>query len=242
MTRATLAFLLVAAVGTAACSTPTGVPTAMTAPGTTTAPEPRDPTPAAPPTAQYRLVFTSTWTAATHPQDFPGNPHYSPLIGGTHHSGVTFWQSGALATEGIRRMAEIGSPRTLEEEIRVGIGAGTAQHVFVAGNLDSPGATSFEFEVSQGHPLVTLVTMVAPSPDWFVGVSGLPLFENGAWTEQRVIELRPWDAGTDSGVTFRAEDQETRPRQPISLISTPPLAVGGAVTPLGTFTFTRIAS
>ena len=41
----------------------------------------------------------------------------------------------------------------------------------------SPGSTQFEFEVSRDYPLVTLVTMVAPSPDWFVGVSALSLRE-----------------------------------------------------------------
>ena len=48
--------------------------------------------------------------------------------------------------------------------------------------------------------------MVAPSPDWFVGVSGLPLFENGQWVEERRIDLVPWDAGTDSGTTFESRN------------------------------------
>lgn len=178
----------------------------------------------------------------THPQDAPDNPHYSALIGVTHNSGVAFWVPGSPATEGIRRMAESGLNLALDTEIRTANAAATAQHLLLGSTLASPGATSFEFEVSQTHPLVTLVTMVAPSPDWFVGVSALPMFENDAWIERRVIQLAPWDAGTDSGATFRAPDIDTRPRQPISLISTPPLAVNGAVTPLGTFTFTRLGS
>ena len=35
----------------------------------------------------------------------------------------------------------------------------------------TPTAT-VDFTVTTAHPLVTLLTMVAPSPDWFVGVSG----------------------------------------------------------------------
>ena len=31
--------------------------------------------------------------------------------------------------------------------------------------------------VTTDHPRVTLVTMIAPSPDWFVGVSGLSLLD-----------------------------------------------------------------
>lgn len=39
--------------------------------------------------------------------------------------------------------------------------------------------------------------MVDPSPDWFLGVSGLELcVENCSWVESRTLELYPWDAGT----------------------------------------------
>ena len=90
--------------------------------------------------------------------------------------------------------------------------------------------------MSRDYPLVTLVTMVAPSPDWFAGVTGLRLIENGAWIEDRVVPAAAWDAGTDSGVSFVSPDLETIPRQPISRILAPPL---GSV-PLGTFRITRI--
>lgn len=45
--------------------------------------------------------------------------------------------------------------------------------------------------------------MLDPSPDWFVGVSGLELcLANCSWIENKVLELYPWDAGTDSGPTY----------------------------------------
>jgi hypothetical protein len=186
------------------------------------------------------VTFTATWTPATHPQEAPDNPHFSPLVGGTHHDGVSFWRDGALASDGIRRMAELGAVSPLDDEVRAAIAAGTAQYLLTGGATASPGTVAFEFDISPGHPLVTLVTMVAPSPDWFAGVSGLRLLENGAWVDQRVVSLTPWDAGTDSGLSFRSPDERTLPPQPISRIVTPPLAVSGQVAPLGTFTFTRI--
>ena len=82
--------------------------------------------------------------------------------------------------------------------------------------------------------------MVAPSPDWFVGVSRLALFDNGDWIEERRVTLTPWDAGTDGGATFTSPDLVTAPRQPISPIVTAPLSPGGQVTPLGILTFTRM--
>lgn len=235
------ALLLGAAAG---CSSTADQPMTPTAPAPVTtvpaAPPETPPVPEAPASARYRVVFDAIWTASTHPRDAPPNPHFSPLIGATHNGTVAFWRDGALATEGIRRMAELGSTTPLDNEIRAAIAAGTAERLILGIGLSSPKSVSLEFDISRDYPLVTLVTMVAPSPDWFAGVSGLSLFANGAWVDERTLPVLPWDAGTDSGVSFVSPDRESVPREPIARITTPPLAVGGVVAPLGTLTFTRL--
>jgi hypothetical protein len=209
------------------------------APDTPAAPSPTA-TPA--PAARYRVTFDASWSAATHPTDIPGNPHFSGLIGGTHGPAVTFWQEGGLASEGMRLMAERGRQSPLDLEVGAAIGAGTAQHVLAGDDVPrSPGSASLEFEITRDFPLVTLVTMVAPSPDWFVGVSGLSLIESGGWVAEKVVFLRPYDAGTDSGVTFSSADVVTEPRDSIRPIDTGPLVEAAAVPHLGTFTFRRIS-
>jgi hypothetical protein len=209
--------------------------------GAATAPAPV-PTPVRTPapTARYDVVFEAGWHEATHA--VPPDPHFSRLIGGTHSEAVRFWEEGALASEGIRRMAEIGAQAPLDEEIVAAIAAGTAERL-IAGREQpaNPGATRMEFEISRGFPLVTLVTMIAPSPDWFVGVSAFPLFAGGDWVATAEAPLGPWDAGTDSGATFVAADRPTRPRQPIARIVTPPLAEDGVARPLGRFVFRRLS-
>ena len=137
-------------------------------------------------------------------------------------------------------MAERGRTSPLDQEIQAAIAAGTAGLPMIGDGIASPGGTALEFEISQTHSLVTLVAMIAPSPDWFVGVSALPLFENGQWLADRRIELAPWDAGTDSGSTFTSPDRAANPSAPISRILSAPLSPGGRVTPLGTFTFVRL--
>ena len=195
----------------------------------------------APSAARYRVTFAATWSAPTHPVDFPSAAHFSPLVGGTHNAQVTFWRDGAIATDGIKDMAERGLTSTLSQEIGTAIAAGTAQHVFTGGNIAvSPGVAMAEFDVSQSHSLVTLVSMIAPSPDWFVGVSALPLFQDGQWADERRVDLEPWDAGTDGGVTFLSPDLPLVARIPIFRLVTAPLSPSGRVTPLGTFSFTRL--
>ena len=54
--------------------------------------------------------------------------------------------------------------------------------------------------------------MLAPSPDWFVGVSALSLLaEDGAWKEREQVMLRLYDAGTDDGATFTAAERQQQP-------------------------------
>jgi spondin-1 len=81
------------------------------------------------------------------------------------------------------------------------------------------GKTFAVFRVDSKHHLVSLVSMIYPSPDWFVGVSGLELcLSNGSWVEQKILNLYPYDAGTDSGPTYISPDQPTIPKEAIKRI------------------------
>ena len=205
-----------------------------------------DPTgPMAPPpqpdsVASYTVTFTATWSSATHPQDFPGSAHFSGLIGGTHDARVRFWTPDSLASPGIQAMAELGSKSPLDAEVAAAITAGTARTVLSGGNVSpSPGSVAMNFDVYTTHPRVTLVTMIAPSPDWFVGVRDLPLLVNNQWVDSLVVELRGWDAGTDDGATFIAPNAVSTPHVGIAPLVDGPFLVGGVVPILGTFKFVR---
>ena len=58
---------------------------------------------------------------------------------------------------------------------------------------------------------MSLVSMLGPSPDWVVGVSALELCSrNCSWVENKTLNLYPWDAGTDSGITYTVRIVEVR--------------------------------
>ena len=177
------------------------------------------------PSARYRMTFEAVWSASTHPRNFPGNPHFSPLIGATHQAGAPFWMPGGLASPGMERMAETGAVSPLDAEIRAR-DAGRAEALILGGGLrQSPG---------------NLVTMVAPSPDWFLGVYDLPLVADGQWRDEVIDDLPPWDAGTDSGSSYGSPDADTMPQVPIARLQGPPVSTGGSVAPFGRFVFRRI--
>lgn len=134
-------------------------------------------------------------------------------------------------------MAELGSKEDLKSEIGAAIDNGTAETVINGLGLpSSPGIRHVDIEVSRGFPLVTLVTMVAPSPDWFVGVSSQALCVADQWIERLNIDQYPYDAGTDSGASYTSANKNTNPPGPISAIVDLPLGNG---TRLGRFLFRK---
>jgi hypothetical protein len=194
-----------------------------------------------PESALYELVFDAVWSEETHPDSFPPSPHFSGLIGGTHNAAVSFWEVGELASPGMESMSETGSKTQLRNEVQAAIADGDAGAVISGGSIShSPGSVSVQFTVTQEFPRVTVVSMIAPSPDWFIGTTGYPLFQDGRWVEEAVVALPPFDTGTDSGTSYTSPDHDTQPPEPIFEITGPPFEVDGEVPPLGTFTFRRL--
>ena len=185
----------------------------------------------------YRVDIDNTWSVATHPDAYSGilDPHFSFFGGATHHEGISLWQLGKKASAGMTRMAETGHVDLLVEE------AGALDGVFgvlaFEEHTPSPGRSSFDFQVSSSGPLVTLVSMVGPSPDWFVGVSGLNLSDSSGWKDTVQVPLFPFDGGTRERNDFQVLGPLTLPQGPITAIDTPPLRARA----LGHMTFTRLA-
>ncbi|UYV13302.1 MAG: spondin domain-containing protein [Phycisphaera sp.] len=171
-------------------------------------------------TATYRVTFDATWSAATHPTAFPPSPHFSGLVGATHSDGATLWQSGELASTGIERMAETGSKSVLLSEIGAMEDDGFIGATLSGGGIGlSPGRVALTFETSSDYPLLSLVSMIAPSPDWFVGTQSLSLRDDDGWIQTIEFELWPYDSGTDSGVSYTSPNFDTNPAEPIANIS-----------------------
>ncbi len=197
--------------------------------------------------ARYRLTVDNTWSEATHPGAFPQDAHFSWLGGGTHDASVSFWSVGEAASPGMKQMAESGATDDLEGEVAAAVSQGSAasvlawHHWFCPPDTDNGqcGTLVVEFDVAESHPLVTLVTMLGPSPDWFVGVSGLRLRGGGDWLDEIVVDLRPYDGGTRDNNLFQLWGPLTTPPDPVTHITD---ASGQLVGPtsLGSFTFTRV--
>lgn len=173
--------------------------------------------------ATYRITFDADWTAAGFPTNYPDNPHFSPLVGTTHNQQVVFWGvDGQPASDGIESMAERGRTDTLGDEIAAARNNGYSDGIILGSGIGSgDGATNIEFDIGADHALITFVSMIAPSPDWFVGVSGLSLLDaQGNWVTRLEIPLQVFDAGTDLGERPRSSDNDSNADNlPITLLS-----------------------
>ena len=173
--------------------------------------------------ATFRATFDATWSAETHPTNFPANPHFSPLTGAVHSAQTILWQPGDLASPGIEMMAASGGTGTLLSEIEFAISEGRALVAIEGAGIEtSPGTTTVEFTVNRDNSQVTLVSMMAPSPDWFIGVHGFELIENGDFINSVTIGLALYDAGTDSGLQYESPDQDSEQRSPVTLTNSFP--------------------
>lgn len=174
--------------------------------------------------AKYELTFEGLWSRHTHPKNFPDNEwltHFSDLIGSSHSAQYRVWEYGGIASEGLKEVAVFGSPGKLERELKSQ--SNHIRTIIKARGLWYPslqGKTFAVFRVDKQHHLMSMVSMLGPSPDWIVGVSALELcLRNCSWAESKVLNLYPWDAGTDSGISYISSNSPTRPQEKIRRIT-----------------------
>ncbi|XP_013183038.2 spondin-2 [Amyelois transitella] len=174
--------------------------------------------------AKYEVEFTGMWSRNTHPQQYPENdwvPRYSDLVGASHGAGFVLWAPGELVSEGFRDLVEFANASKLEGEIIAKIG-NDVRTLIKAKGLSYPktnNPTHAIFRADRTHHLVTVAAALAPSPDWFLGVTRFELCqEDNTWLPDRELYLFPWDAGTDNGVSYESPKTLTFPQGAVSRV------------------------
>jgi hypothetical protein len=200
--------------------------------------------------ARYEIVFSSRWTEKDHPLDYPGPKyaglsvaHFSPIIGASHAPGYALFAEGVAPSPGLENLSENGKHAPLDAEIKAAMGSGKVLELVENSDplKDHSKTLMAQVAVDGAHPDVSLVAMIAPSPDWFAGVKDVNLVENGQWVTEKTVDLLPYDSGGDDGTTFRANDADTSPKKPTSLQSSNPhFVIGGKLLPVASVTFRKL--
>jgi hypothetical protein len=195
-------------------------------------------------TVVYAVEFIPQWTRERFPVEYPDTallhrPHFSGWVATAHGDRFRLFAAGTVAGPGLERLAETGRTSPLDTEIRAAIAAGDALGLTTTAPLRDLGRSlRFEVTVDPAHPRVAAVAMIAPSPDWFVGAD-VDLREGDGFAAQRSADLFVWDAGSDDGTTFFAEDLDAVPRHPIAPASPRHFERDGRPMAVGRLIFTR---
>ncbi|MBT8185577.1 MAG: spondin domain-containing protein [Eudoraea sp.] len=192
--------------------------------------------------ATYNVTFVGNWSAANHPTDFPSGDHFTTAIGMVHKQGALFFEEGETASDGMEIMAETGGTTELSTEIDAIVNSGMASvNILGEGLISGFSEATFQITVTNDFPMVTLVSMIAPSPDWFIAVENVSLLENGAFVENLTVDAIAYDSGTDDGATYDSPNADTDPAENISEITNAPLGNGTSVDPpVAMFTFFKV--
>ena len=159
----------------------------------------------------YQVEFEGNWTTSSTPGGVVGGAHFTTLIGAVHSGDVTFWSSGSMASAGVEDVAELGAVATFRSEVRASPHTRSVIQEGVSGG--GRGRSTFTIALTPSHPRVTLLSMIGPSPDWFVGVSGVSLLDDSDnWRDVHVVDLYPYDAGTEDGTEFTLSNPPTSPQ------------------------------
>lgn len=174
----------------------------------------------------YRVTFSNNWNSADHIQ-VPGNAHFSPIVAVAHNGNYDLIPLGGIANENLEPVAEVGDPKKLNAEISQAQGSGLVSVTLNTSNmfLNSMTEQSFDIEISKSHPYISFVSMIAPSPDWIVGMN-LKLYSESQGYYAGLIDhpLYAIDAGTeggDSAGNFSINNAPTVPKQPMGILLGP---------------------
>ena len=183
--------------------------------------------------ALYTVYMHASWSKQLHQEWYAPGAHLSPMVAWAHTLENVVFKSGDIASDGMETMAESGGTKPIERELRDLRNRGSIFSYSFGSRIDAPGEDSVTLSISRNTPRASVVSMIAPSPDWFIGAHNVLLFENEQWRDRVSVPAVLYDAGTDSGTTFTAYNRNTNPQEPIFRIpDAPPL-------PIAVFEFVR---
>ena len=213
----------------AGCGEDSSTPAAPApAPAPPPAPTPPPPPPE-PETATYTFAQPVAQLGPRVPGSLPDGVDFAfPLAMIAHPRDAAPWTLGETASDGLKLLAETGASAALVAE------AEAAGMDVIATNLGeflqiflSPDPS---IEMHLERPCLTYAQAIAPSSDWFIGLSNAcATDEDGRWLDGMSVDVIAHDAGTAEGEDFMVKSVDTEPREPITVLDAPPYLAAPAV-------------
>ncbi len=201
----------------------------------------------------FRITYRIDWSESANGVAPPDetSTEIPPIIGIVHNMDYTPWDVGQVVgarlpddmdpdtdeRRGVEFIAEGGMPTNLQAEAVVQQTAGDVAAdanigIFILHETDqkrntSTGSVQFtrtqDITATKAHTELTIINMIAASPDWFSGTSRASLVNaDCTWKDSFTVPIRVYDAGTQQdNVAFRfggSLNPDQNPHVPISLL------------------------
>ncbi|MCH7524362.1 MAG: spondin domain-containing protein [Bacteroidetes bacterium] len=154
--------------------------------------------------ATYKVTFEPIFTEELHPIDYPANAGFSKVFLLVHSNTSSVFTLGDTASAGLKLYAEEGNSSILvTEHTQTEDNVNPTTIVLGTSDVGPTEPVVFTITITPSKLLISFVTKISPSPDWFLGVDSFSL-ENSDNTlvESVSIGLFALDAGTDAGETY----------------------------------------
>lgn len=194
------------------------------------------------PQAVYRITFMPDFTANSHPTDYPNNASFKGMFIMAHSNASTLFRVGQPASDGLEMYVEDGDNSGLTTEHTPVMDNDPVTVIANGSDIGPTGTDVVQLTITPSTTLISIVSKISPSPDWFIGIDALNLVNpDNSLVDDIEISLAPIDAGTDGGTSYESPDMEENAN--VSLFNGPPFAdpnPPGIIARLGTIRIERI--
>lgn len=156
-------------------------------------------------------------------QNLTQGMYFTPLLVAAHTPDTSLFETGEAASVELQAMAEGGS---LDGLVTIGESVNANAMANPAGGLLAPGATTTAMLTNDdGNSALSIVAMILPSNDGFVGLDNWTIPEDaGTYT----VYLNAYDAGTEANDEIRGSGAPGMAGMPVPPPLDPLLGTGGA--------------
>lgn len=134
--------------------------------------------------AVYKVTLEGHWSRELFPKHFPENrpsAHFSKSFGISHNSSFNLFTVDQIASSGLKEFCESTDTNEWENEE---IDGELVFDEFIIPKLSNPlDKIESRLFVQSNYSLISMVTKLIPSPDWFIGIESLQV----SW--KREIEI-----------------------------------------------------
>jgi len=157
---------------------------------------------------RYRVRITGIW--ANPPFVTPGNAHFSSFSGTVHSAAKPLINIASVSSPGFESLAESGNNTAMNAENKILVESSSdVLDYYQSSGIAATGDAEFLLTFDEEHSQFSIFTMIAPSPDWVVGLNAFDFKKtDGTWlseteyTEIDKSKIAHVDAGTKTGNQF----------------------------------------